>query len=108
MSKRSSTRSCICCRLRAEKKDLLRFVLQEGQIVWDREHTLPGRGAYVHPRLECWLSMASTKLWERAFRLKKGELSGSCLKDCMDEIRVLVDELSDSSVQREVSPKLRL
>jgi len=108
VSKRLSTRRCICCRQCADKEELLRFVLRDCQIVWDKEQKLPGRGAYVHSRLECWSSMASSKLWERAYRLKKGELIVENLKACMDDIKNSVEELSEASVKSAENSRLRL
>ncbi|MFC7267233.1 MULTISPECIES: YlxR family protein [Streptomyces] len=46
-------RTCVGCRERAAKKDLLRIVAVEGECVPDHRGTLPGRGAYVHPALVC-------------------------------------------------------
>ncbi|MEU4168154.1 YlxR family protein [Streptomyces sp. NPDC026665] len=46
-------RTCVGCRERAAKRDLLRIVAVEGACVPDHRGTLPGRGAYVHPVLVC-------------------------------------------------------
>ncbi|MCX4917390.1 MULTISPECIES: YlxR family protein [unclassified Streptomyces] len=46
-------RTCVGCRERAAKRDLLRIVAVEGECVPDHRGTLPGRGAYVHPALVC-------------------------------------------------------
>jgi predicted RNA-binding protein YlxR (DUF448 family) len=41
-------RSCIACRKRENRTDLLRVVLVENQLTVDVNHQLPGRGAWVH------------------------------------------------------------
>lgn len=45
-------RTCVGCRARAAKVDLLRIAWQGGLVV-DERQTAPGRGAYLHRDLEC-------------------------------------------------------
>jgi len=46
--RRIPTRTCVLCRERRNKGDLLRIVrTPEGQVVFDRNGRLDGRGAYV-------------------------------------------------------------
>ncbi len=40
-------RTCVNCRLKAPKKELIRLVVKEGKIVLDEKGILPGRGAYL-------------------------------------------------------------
>lgn len=44
-------RTCIGCRQRAAKSDLVRLVWDTaaGMVVVDRRQVLPGRGCYLHP-----------------------------------------------------------
>ncbi|KUJ64096.1 DNA-binding protein [Streptomyces albus subsp. albus] len=56
------------CRERAAKGDLLRIVAVEGACVPDRRGTLPGRGAYVHPRVVCLDLAVRRRAFPRAFR----------------------------------------
>jgi predicted RNA-binding protein YlxR (DUF448 family) len=46
-------RTCIGCRTEREKADLVRLVRYENQVVVDYRAKLPGRAAYVCPRLSC-------------------------------------------------------
>ena len=46
-------RTCVGCRERAAKSELLRIVVDEGVCAPDPRGTLPGRGAYVHPVSVC-------------------------------------------------------
>ncbi|MCD7444011.1 MULTISPECIES: YlxR family protein [Streptomyces] len=61
-------RTCVGCRERAAKKDLLRIVAVEGECVPDDRGTLPGRGAYVHPALVCFDLAVRRRAFPRALR----------------------------------------
>ncbi|WP_406174037.1 YlxR family protein [Streptomyces sp. NBC_00996] len=61
-------RTCVGCRERAAKKDLLRIVAVEGECVPDHRGTLPGRGAYVHPALVCLDLAVRRRAFLRALR----------------------------------------
>jgi len=58
-------RTCVACRARAPKGDLLRMVRRAGGPVVDVNGA--GRGAYVHPDAACIAAMSATML-ARAFR----------------------------------------
>lgn len=61
-------RSCLACRKKACKQELLRFINESQQLVWDRGQKLPGRGAYLHVTPECCAWIRQAKIWKRAFR----------------------------------------
>ncbi|ATW50897.1 YlxR family protein [Streptomyces xantholiticus] len=61
-------RTCVGCRERAAKSDLLRIVVIEGECVPDDRGTLPGRGAYVHPALVCFDLAVRRRAFPRALR----------------------------------------
>lgn len=47
-------RTCVGCRGKAEKRDLLRVVrVDEGRVAIDPSGAAPGRGAYLHRDAEC-------------------------------------------------------
>ena len=47
-------RSCSVCKVRSDKKDLIRLVKSpDGKIFIDYAKKLPGRGAYICPDIEC-------------------------------------------------------
>jgi hypothetical protein len=61
-------RTCIGCRTEREKEELIRLVRYEDRVVVDYRAKLPGRGAYVCPKLSCIkLSMRKRRL-ERALK----------------------------------------
>ncbi|WP_189105588.1 YlxR family protein [Streptomyces camponoticapitis] len=63
-------RTCVGCRERAPKNDLLRTVVVEGACLPDPRGTLPGRGAYVHPVSFCLDQAVRRRAFPRAFRVK--------------------------------------
>ena len=46
-------RTCVACRVRAPRAQLIRVVVCDGQIVLDDRAVLPGRGAWVHETAQC-------------------------------------------------------
>ncbi|MEV6566227.1 YlxR family protein [Streptomyces sp. NBC_01456] len=63
-------RTCLGCRERAAKGDLLRIVQIEGQCAPDPRGTLPGRGAYVHPTPVCLDLAVRRRAFNRAYRAR--------------------------------------
>jgi len=61
-------RTCVGCRQRTAKTDLLRIVAIEDACVPDPRGTLPGRGAYVHPVLVCLDQAVRRRAFTRALR----------------------------------------
>ncbi|MFJ1971466.1 YlxR family protein [Streptomyces sp. NPDC087903] len=61
-------RTCVGCRERAVKNDLLRIVAIKDACVPDPRGTLPGRGAYVHPALVCLDQAVRRRAFPRALR----------------------------------------
>ena len=62
-------RTCIGCRHRAGKTDLLRVVGVGGRVVPDPAAHLPGRGAYVHRSVDCLDLAERRRAFQRALRL---------------------------------------
>ncbi|WP_210414918.1 YlxR family protein [Microlunatus elymi] len=68
-------RTCVGCRGRENKSDLIRLVRSGEAIVVDVRQSRPGRGVYLHPRPQCW---------EQAFRrraLARGLQAGNVDQD---------------------------
>src|SRR5215469_16349273 len=61
-------RTCIGCGERAAKSGLLRVVAVGDEIVPDVTFRMPGRGAYLHPRLACLERAERRKAFPRALR----------------------------------------
>ncbi|MFJ6720239.1 MULTISPECIES: YlxR family protein [unclassified Streptomyces] len=61
-------RTCVGCRERAAKSDLLRIVAVGDECVPDPRGTLPGRGAYLHPAVVCLDQAVRRRAFPRALR----------------------------------------
>ncbi|MEW9532284.1 YlxR family protein [Microbispora sp. NPDC049125] len=61
-------RTCVGCRVRTVKSELLRLVVVEGVIVPDPRGRLPGRGASLHPSTRCLELAERRRAFTRAFR----------------------------------------
>jgi predicted RNA-binding protein YlxR (DUF448 family) len=62
-------RTCVGCRTRAGKPDLLRVVAVVGALVPDPPGRLPGRGAHLHPDPACLALAERRRAFVRALRL---------------------------------------
>ena len=78
-------RTCVGCRERAAKSDLLRIVVIEDECVPDDRGTLPGRGAYVHPALACLDLAVRRRALPRAFRAQ-GPLDTEALRRAVEPV----------------------
>ncbi|HSV37410.1 MAG TPA: YlxR family protein [Nocardioidaceae bacterium] len=65
-------RTCVGCRERAPKKELLRVVAGDGTLVPDPAGRAPGRGAHVHPTPECLALALRRRAFVRALRARDG------------------------------------
>ncbi|MFI6729703.1 YlxR family protein [Streptomyces sp. R-74717] len=63
-------RTCVGCRERAAKSELLRIVAEGDACVPDPRGTLPGRGAYLHPVSVCLDLAVRRRAFPRAFKAK--------------------------------------
>ncbi|WP_437582263.1 YlxR family protein [Paramicrobacterium sp. CJ85] len=65
-------RTCIGCRLRAERSALLRVVARNSELVADEAAVLPGRGAWLHPTFACFDRAQKRRAFGRALRVSTG------------------------------------
>ncbi|HEY3477531.1 MAG TPA: YlxR family protein [Streptomyces sp.] len=64
-------RTCVGCRNRAARSELLRVVAVEGSLVPDPRGRLPGRGAHLHPDADCLAMAERRRAFGRALRLDR-------------------------------------
>ncbi|WP_169943937.1 YlxR family protein [Microbispora sp. H11081] len=76
-------RTCVGCRVRTVKSELLRLVVAEGVIAPDPRGRLPGRGASLHPSPRCLELAERRRAFTRAFRVE-GSLDTSLLRAYME------------------------
>ncbi|UOE44647.1 YlxR family protein [Agromyces larvae] len=62
-------RTCIGCRARAPRSSLLRVVARDSHLVADAAAVCPGRGAWLHPTLECFRLAERKRAFGRALRV---------------------------------------
>ncbi|EFL35234.1 conserved hypothetical protein [Streptomyces viridochromogenes DSM 40736] len=80
-------RTCVGCRERAVKADLLRIVAIKDACVPDPRGTLPGRGAYVHPSPVCLDQAVRRRAFTRALRAP-GALDTKALRQHVERTMV--------------------
>ncbi|MFD5574035.1 YlxR family protein [Streptomyces cadmiisoli] len=80
-------RTCVGCRERAAKSELLRIVAIKDACVPDPRGTLPGRGAYVHPVPVCLDQAVRRRAFTRALRAQ-GALDTNALRRYVERTTV--------------------
>jgi len=80
-------RTCVGCRTRADRSSLLRIVARESELVVDPTATLPGRGAWLHPQIQCYQLAVKRRAFGRALR-HSGNLDTAALENSVRENRL--------------------
>ena len=80
-----NTRTCIVCRGKDIKSNLVRLVKFNDDIYVDMIKELSGRGVYVHKTMECLDKMCKAKSLDRAFKMKVSDKRYSYLKGTISE-----------------------
>ncbi|MEZ0581083.1 YlxR family protein [Nocardioides sp. MH1] len=83
-------RTCIGCRERAARSELLRVIAGSGTdglpaATPDPDGTAPGRGAHLHPTPGCYDLAVRRKAFSRALRVQGG-LSSAPVGDYLDSL----------------------
>jgi predicted RNA-binding protein YlxR (DUF448 family) len=84
-------RTCVGCRIRTTKSDLLRVVEVEGRLVPDPRGRMPGRGAHLHPDLSCLALAERRRAFPRALRLP-GPLDAAAVREFVEHAGDAVSE----------------
>lgn len=66
-------RTCVACKEKMPKKELVRIVKFNDEIFLDRTGKANGRGAYICPRKECFDKLKKSKGLNRAFEMEVNE-----------------------------------
>jgi hypothetical protein len=77
-------RTCIICRSKGDKRSLVRIVYRNGALEVEERTSLPGRGAYVHPSIDCVSKMGNSARWEKALGLQVGSLDREQLRKIVE------------------------
>ena len=62
-------RTCVGCRVRAGAGELLRVAVVDGALVLDLRRRIAGRGAWIHPDLDCLGRAERRRAFTRALRV---------------------------------------
>ena len=105
-ARQSPMRSCVGCKLRTAKIDLLRLVVVADD---DGSHVVPdpsgrrlGRGASLHPDLRCLDLAERRRAFPRAFRLP-GPLDASAVRAHLERLQSDHQQVSTSSTSPRAS-----
>ena len=79
--KRKPMRTCIVCRNKRYKSELIRVVPDGDKMVPDGAKVLPGRGAYICNDISCLDKLIKTKALDRAYRRQFSEKVYTDLRD---------------------------
>ena len=79
-------RTCLGCRQRDTRSSLVRLVVRNGDVVVDAGASLPGRGAWVHPRIDCIESSLKRRAFGRALGFD-GAVDAEALRTTLDTSR---------------------
>ena len=68
----AARRTCVACRTEEDRDDVIRLARSpDGEVVPDLKGTLPGRGAWIHPRAACLVAASTDRaILSRAFKEK--------------------------------------
>ncbi len=77
-------RTCVGCRTRAAKNELLRVVADHGALAPDPARRAPGRGAHLHPTVECLELALRRRAFTRALRASEG-LASEALREYVEQ-----------------------
>ncbi|MDE3721267.1 YlxR family protein [Nocardiopsis sp. N85] len=66
-------RTCVGCRSRADRSDLVRMVAEGTAVIPDVRGRRPGRGAYLHDDHRCFETAERRRVWSRAYRREPGD-----------------------------------
>jgi predicted RNA-binding protein YlxR (DUF448 family) len=83
-STQGSVRTCIGCRQRAAKSELLRVVASDRgsgrEVLPDPDRRAPGRGAHLHPTTECLELAVRRRAFPRALKVE-GRLATTAVEE---------------------------
>ncbi|MCB0914388.1 MAG: DUF448 domain-containing protein [Actinobacteria bacterium] len=86
-------RTCIGCRVKSSKHDLLRVVSDGRSVLPDPAAVHPGRGAYLHWSVDCFELAVRRRAFARALRGSSG-LDTSAVRDAVSAGRADQSQVS--------------
>ena len=85
-------RTCVACRKKASRDELLRFVLSDkGKPAFDKTKRRPGRGVWTHSATECFEKAVERGQLTRGLRVPKGVQSTEVVNNLRKSVAVYLD-----------------
>ena len=78
-------RTCLGCRGKAIAGELLRVAVVDGELVLDSRRRFGGRGAWLHPDLDCLARADRRRAFPRALRVP-GPLDATALRTQLEQV----------------------
>ncbi|MCI8397539.1 MAG: YlxR family protein [Clostridia bacterium] len=69
MKNKKLTRTCIACRAKKQKNELIRMVARNSEIIKDEKQKLEGRGAYICSNSKCLEIATKSNKLKRALKI---------------------------------------
>lgn len=76
-------RTCVVCRVKAEKRALTRIVRGADQLMIDMTGKMNGRGAYICNNSSCWEKAIQSNVLDRALNMTLTEQDRECLQQAL-------------------------
>lgn len=84
--KRVPVRTCVVCKQKAGKRELIRLVRTPAGVQVDSSGKLNGRGAYLCDQRDCWERAVTTDILPKAFRAPLTNEDRDRLRSAMDQV----------------------
>lgn len=92
-------RTCVGCRVRALAGELLRVAVVDGELVLDLRRRIGGRGAWLHPDLDCLTKAERRRAFTRALRVP-GPLDATEVRTQLEQLAHRPENCRDAGVSR--------
>ena len=79
-TKKIPARMCISCREKKPKKELIRVIVSQGELIADETGKANGRGAYICPSVDCLDKAKKTKAFSRMLETHLSDEAYSAIK----------------------------
>ncbi len=85
-------RTCVGCRQRGNRSDLIRIANFQGNLSVDSDKKMPGRGSWLHKKTKCLETAVERKAFGRAFRGKAD----------LEQVTDLVNQIEQAEMMLEI------
>jgi predicted RNA-binding protein YlxR (DUF448 family) len=72
--KQAPMRTCLGCRVKRPKKELVRLTVRQGKLVIDKDHVYGGRGAYLCFNQQCSKQVVKKAVLYKMYNISRHDL----------------------------------